>query len=140
MSIRLSTIALELGSFDLINRLPENPMAYIRGGQGLVGWGEALRIETRGENRIQELATKWRELAASANVEDQVKLPGTGLVAFGSIAFADDSAATSVLIVPKILLGVRDGRAWLTTVETEANTASTEAVEDFWLKDTEYGS
>jgi menaquinone-specific isochorismate synthase len=140
MSIRLSTIALELGSFDLINRLPENPMAYIRGGQGLVGWGEALRIEARGENRIQELATKWRELAASANVEDQVKLPGTGLVAFGSIAFAADSAATSVLIVPKILLGVRDGRAWLTSVETEANTASTEVVEDFWLNDAEYGS
>jgi menaquinone-specific isochorismate synthase len=140
MSIRLSTIALELGSFDLINRLPENPMAYIRGGQGLVGWGEALRIEARGENRIQELATKWRELATSANVEDKLKLPGTGLVAFGSIAFADDSAATSVLIVPKILLGVRDGRAWLTTVETDANTASTEAVEDFWLKDAEYGS
>lgn len=140
MSIRLSTIPLELGSFDLINRLPENPMAYIRGGQGLVGWGEALRIEARGENRIQELATKWRELAASANVEDLVKLPGTGLVAFGSIAFAADSAATSVLIVPKILLGVRDGRAWLTTVETEANTASTEVVEDFWLNDAEYGA
>jgi menaquinone-specific isochorismate synthase len=140
MSIRLSTIALELGSFDLINRLPENPMAYIRGGQGLVGWGEALRIEARGENRIQELATKWRELATSANVEDQLKLPGTGLVAFGSIAFADESSATSVLIVPRILLGVRDGRAWLTTVETEANPESTEAVEDFWLKDAEYGS
>ena len=140
MSIRLSTIALELGSFDLISRLPENPMAYIRGGQGLVGWGEALRIEARGENRIQELATKWRELATTAVVDDQVKLPGSGLVAFGSIAFADNSSATSVLIVPKVLLGVRDGRAWLTTVEADGNTASIDDVGEFWLSDAEYGA
>ena len=45
MSIRLSTIALELDAFNLIERLPENPLVYIRGGEGLVGWGEALRIE-----------------------------------------------------------------------------------------------
>ena len=138
MSIRLSTIALELGSFDLINRLPNNPMAHIRGGQGLVGWGEALRIEARGENRIQELATKWRELATTAVVDDQVNLPGSGLVAFGSIAFADNSSATSVLIVPKVLLGVRDGRAWLTTVEADGNTASIDDVGEFWLSDAGY--
>jgi menaquinone-specific isochorismate synthase len=120
MSIRLSTIALDLPAFELISRLPENPMAYIRGGEGLVGWGEALRIEASGSNRIQDLAKEWRSLAASAVIDDQVKLPGTGLVAFGSIAFADNSSTNSVLIVPKILLGIRDGRAWLTTVEATA--------------------
>ena len=72
MSIRLSTVALEQAGFNLIDRLPENPLAYIRGGEGLVGWGEALRIEARGENRIQDLAIKWRELAANAVVDDQV--------------------------------------------------------------------
>jgi menaquinone-specific isochorismate synthase len=137
MSIRLSTVALELGSFDLLNRLPENPMAYIRGGQGLVGWGEALRIEARGENRIQELATKWREVAAAATIDDQVQLPGTGLVAFGSIAFADNSSSASVLIVPKILLGVRDGRAWLTKISTDQDDLPANNPE-FWLTDSEY--
>jgi menaquinone-specific isochorismate synthase len=136
MSIRLSTIPLDIEAFDLIDRLPQNPLAYIRGGQGLVGWGEALRIEARGENRIQDLAAKWRELSNSAQVDDRVKLPGSGLVAFGSIAFADSSAASSSLIVPKVLLGVRDGRAWLTTVEIDAEGAnvSSEASEAFWSK------
>ncbi len=140
MSLRLSTIALDTDAFKLINRLPANPLAYIRGGEGLVGWGEALRLEATGANRIQDLAAKWRHLANTAVVDDQVKLPGTGLVAFGSIGFADSSAATSALIVPKILLGVRDGRTWLTTVETDAegHTVSTAEAEKFWGMDGAY--
>jgi len=142
MSIRLSTVALEQAGFNLIDRLPENPLAYIRGGEGLVGWGEALRIEARGENRIQDLAIKWRELAANALVDDQVKLPGTGLVAFGSIAFAESSSASSALIVPKILLGVRDGRAWVTTVEIDAKgkSVSLENSGKFWGQDGVYSA
>ena len=142
MSIRLSTIALELDAFNLIERLPENPLVYIRGGEGLVGWGEALRIEASGSNRINELAAKWRELAETAVIDDQVKLPGTGLVAFGSIAFADASSATSALIVPKILLGVRDGRAWLTTVETDVagHPISNLGAEKFWAADARYST
>jgi menaquinone-specific isochorismate synthase len=140
MSLRLSTIALEGDAFKLINRLPENPLAYIRGGEGLVGWGEALRIDAFGANRIKDLATKWRELAATSVVDDQVKLPGTGLVAFGSIAFADNSAAASSLIVPKILLGVRDGRVWLTTVETDEDehTLTHDGADKFWNQDGVY--
>jgi menaquinone-specific isochorismate synthase len=142
MSIRLSTVALEQAGFNLIDRLPENPLAYIRGGEGLVGWGEALRIEARGENRIQDLAIKWRELAANAVVDDQLKLPGTGLVAFGSIAFADSSSAASALIVPRILLGVRDGRAWVTTVEIDAKgkSVSLENSGKFWGQDGVYSA
>jgi menaquinone-specific isochorismate synthase len=140
MSIRLSTIPLDLTAFDLINRLPENPMAYIRGGEGLVGWGEALRIEASGTNRIQDLAKEWRALAASAVIDDQLKLPGTGLVAFGSIAFADNSSTSSVLIVPKILLGVRDGRSWLTVVESNTDGLAENSSESgkFWQADGTY--
>jgi menaquinone-specific isochorismate synthase len=39
------------------------------------------------------------------------------LVAFGSMAFADNSSAVRALIVPQVLLGVRDGRVWVTVVE-----------------------
>ena len=105
MPLRLSTVAIDGSGLALLEHLPENPLAYIRGGDGLVGWGEAVRIEAHGPNRIQDLSIKWRELSASAEVDDQVKLPGTGLVAFGSIAFADSSETASALIVPKILLG-----------------------------------
>lgn len=138
MPLRLSTIALDGAELSLFAHLPANPLVYIRGGDGLVGWGEAVRLEAHGANRIQELSTKWRELAASAEVDDQVKLPGSGLVAFGSIAFADASAASSALIVPKVLLGLRDGRAWLTTVELDAegHAVDLNGAENFWATET----
>lgn len=138
MPLRLSTIALDGAELSLLAHLPANPLVYIRGGDGLVGWGEAVRLEAHGANRIQELSTKWRELAASAEVDDQVKLPGSGLVAFGSIAFADASAASSALIVPKVLLGLRDGRAWLTTVELDAegHAVDLNGAENFWATET----
>ena len=142
MPLRLSTVALEGAGLALISHLPENPLAYIRAGEGLVGWGEAVRLEASGPNRIQELSTKWRELAATAVIDDQVKLPGSGLVAFGSIAFADSSTTASALIVPKILLGVRDGRAWLTTVELDADGHSVDlaGAEKFWQTSATYAA
>jgi menaquinone-specific isochorismate synthase len=127
MPLRLSTIALDGAGLSLLEHLPENPLAYIRGGDGLVGWGEAVRLEAHGPNRIQDLSAQWQALAAAAEVDDQVRLPGSGLVAFGSIAFADSSETSSALIVPKVLLGLRDGRAWLTTVELDADGHSVDA-------------
>lgn len=100
----------------LIELLPPNPTSFIRNGGGIIGWGEAARITATGANRIAELGRKWRELVAGADIDDQVDLPGTGLVAFGSIAFADESSLESVLIVPEIIIGSRDGRMWLTSV------------------------
>jgi menaquinone-specific isochorismate synthase len=140
MSIRLSTIAIENQDFKLIEHLPENPMVYIRAGEGLVGWGEAVRLEATGPNRIASLAKQWRELAELATVDDRVNLPGTGLVAFGSMAFADTSEVKSALIVPQILLGVRDGRVWLTTVESVNGQALPAAgVSKFWSVAGKYG-
>jgi menaquinone-specific isochorismate synthase len=100
----------------LVEQLPETPTAFFRNGGGIIGFGEAVRLTATGANRIASLAAQWRELVATASVEDSVNLPGTGLVAFGSIAFADSSSSESVLIVPKAIIGSRDGRSWLTTV------------------------
>jgi menaquinone-specific isochorismate synthase len=100
----------------LVEQLPETPTAFIRNGGGIIGFGEAVRLTATGTKRIASLAAQWRELVATASVEDSVNLPGTGLVAFGSIAFADSSSSESVLIVPKAIIGSRDGRSWLTTV------------------------
>ena len=50
------------------------------------------------------------------DVVDPLGIPGTGLVALGSFAFSDRSAATSVLIVPSIVIGRRAGRSWITRI------------------------
>lgn len=118
--LQLRSVALSSDSdFSLADHLPIGASAFLRNGEGLVGFGEAVRLSARGPRRMQELAEAWRTLVARTVVDDQVKHTGSGLVAFGSFAFADDSSAESVLIVPKVLLGVRDGRRWLTSVVGE---------------------
>lgn len=136
MKLTLTTRELNTDTFALLEHLPENPMTFIRGGCGIVGWGEAIRLESNlAAGRVADLAAKWRALVAEAVVTDEVQLPGTGLVAFGTFAFSDESAATSVLIVPKVILGSRDGRVWLTTVDNQAAEEN-----DFWSKAQSYSS
>lgn len=91
---------------------------FLRDGKLLVGHGEALRISAKGPNRIQELSAKWRELVQAATIDDEVQLPGSGLVAFSSITFSPQSNYESVLIVPEELFVVRGDQAWKTTFET----------------------
>lgn len=95
---------------------PRHPLLWMRRGEGIVGLGETLRIETSGPDRVADAAAAWTELAADADVDDRVGLPGTGLVAFGAFAFADESESTSVLVVPELVLGRREGRAWVTRI------------------------
>ena len=97
-----------------------DPLLFLRRKQGVAGIGEALRLEFSGEDRMRDAAIAWRSLVSAATITDPVGLPGTGLVALGSFAFSRDSAATSVLIVPSILIGRRDGRSWITRVNTDA--------------------
>ncbi|WP_010205406.1 isochorismate synthase [Salinibacterium sp. PAMC 21357] len=95
---------------------PDHPLAFVRNGDGIVGIGELLRLEFHGANRFSEATAAWNELSRTAVVHDSVKRAGTGLVAFGSFAFADSSAAVSVLIVPRIIIGSRDGIQWVTSI------------------------
>lgn len=101
---------------------PREPLLWVRRGDGLVGQGVAHRIVTRGPERFAEAARQWRELVSRADVEDGVGLVGSGLVAFGSFAFADASQAESVLLVPRRLIGIRDGRCWVTRIWAEGET------------------
>ncbi|MEY4390771.1 MAG: hypothetical protein RLZZ400_514 [Actinomycetota bacterium] len=101
----------------LLEQLPANPTTFIRGGDGIIGWGRVATLTARGKDRIADLSRQWREFAASVEVVDPLREPGTGLVAFGTIAFADDSEAESVLVVPQVILGSRDGQSWITVID-----------------------
>ena len=111
----------------LLELLPrDESLAWVRRGEGLVGWGEAVRIGTVGPDRFGKAQRAWQQLIARAVVRDEVGLPGTGPVAFGSFAFSPRSAAGGVLIVPEVVVGCRGGRYWLTTVGAGAVVPSTE--------------
>lgn len=101
----------------LLHASSDAPLVFLRGTDGIVGLGEAVRLTFSGPTRVADAASAWRRLAASAHVVDAVGLPGSGLVALGSFAFADDSAAASVLIVPSVILGRRGSVSWMTRVD-----------------------
>jgi len=118
------TVSLELpAEASLLDMLPEDhPVTWLRRGDGLVGCGVAAEIRTSGPARFQEANTWWRELTARAIVRSDVDEPGSGLVAFGTFAFADgsgdDPSSESTLVVPEVILGRRGDTAWLTTVSS----------------------
>lgn len=95
---------------------PQDPLVWTRGDRGCAGSGEVLRLSFSGPDRIAEAARAWSGIAAAATVDDPVRLPGTGLVAFGVFAFDDASEAESVLVVPRILVARHRGIAWVTEV------------------------
>ena len=105
----------------LIDLLPADaPLAWVRRGDGLVAWGEALRITTTGAERFADAEHAWHDVVAHAVVRDEVGLPGSGPVAFGSFAFDDSSPSGGVLVVPRVVVGRRGAHAWLTTIDAGA--------------------
>ncbi|GAB6901168.1 isochorismate synthase [Kineosporia succinea] len=104
----------------LLALLPPGPsLAWVRHGEGLVGWGEVLRVTGHGESRFDTAARTWAEVAKRAVIRDEVRLPGTGPVAFGSFAFSPSSPDGGALIVPEVVVGHRGGTWWLTTISAD---------------------
>ena len=103
----------------LVDLLPaEHPFAWVRRGEGLVGWGVAARVRTSGVTRFADADKWWRETTGRAVVQNDVDEPGTGLICFGSFAFADEPG-DSELVVPSYVVGRRGDRTWLTTILPE---------------------
>jgi len=94
----------------------ENPLTFQRLGQGFVGLGQALRLSFRGPERFRDASKAWRDLVASASVDDAVSRPGTGLVCFGAFTFSDTSSEESVLIVPQVVIGRHGSTSWRTDI------------------------
>ncbi|MFM8351012.1 MAG: isochorismate synthase MenF [Actinomycetales bacterium] len=101
----------------LLALLPnDHPSAWVRHGEGLVGWGVAAELQVRGFERFSRTQRWWNSWCQAATVDDTVAVPGSGPVAFGSFTF-DPDAWSSIVIVPKVIVGRRGGQAWMTVVE-----------------------
>jgi len=116
-SLTVRTVELAAATVpDLMAVLPPTaPLAWIQHGEGLVGWGEAARFTVSGPDRFQRAVAWWQSLGLSPELHAGLGIPGSGPVVFGSFAFAD-SPTPSVLVLPRVLLGRRSGRTWLTTI------------------------
>ncbi|TDW88694.1 isochorismate synthase [Kribbella sp. VKM Ac-2566] len=102
-------------SAQLLDHLPaEGGLAWVRRGDGHVGWGVAARLDVAGGNRFQEAMTWWQELTSAAVIRDEVGVPGSGLVCFGSFGFTDQDPGE--LVVPDMIVGRRGDTTWVTTI------------------------
>ncbi|MBY3554616.1 isochorismate synthase [Modestobacter lapidis] len=98
----------------LLDLVPDiGALSWVRRGEGLVGWGEAARLEVTGPGALAEADAWWQARVRDLAVDDPLGVPGSGAVVFASIAF-DPAAGTSVFVVPEVVLGRRDGQTWLT--------------------------
>jgi menaquinone-specific isochorismate synthase len=102
---------------DLLSWLPAGQaFAFLRGSDGLVGWGEAVRLPAASVARSgADVAAEVEGLLSAMTRRDDVGVPGSGPVAIASLVF-DPIATGSVVVVPKVVLGRRSGRSWLTLV------------------------
>ncbi|KGN38221.1 isochorismate synthase [Knoellia subterranea] len=99
---------------------PRDTTSWVRRGEGLVGWGRAASVTAHGADRFAALEAWWRSVSSSAVVRDEVDLPGTGPVAFGSISYAAESPVGATLVVPSVVIGRRGDQWWVTTTSTDA--------------------
>ena len=120
-SIPVKTIEISHG-LDLFKLLPEtNSFAWVRGGDGVIGIGEFERFEVGGGNvngntqdRFDQMRAWWHAKLAKFIVSDDLHISGTGPIAFISASF--DPAENSVVVIPKIIIGQRNGKSWLTWI------------------------
>lgn len=124
MTRTLRTLTVPLDGESTPGGLPsylvrDDVLCWTRREAGLVGFGEVARFTATGPERFLEADIWWRHLVIEADITDHVECPGTGPVAFGSFAFSKVSAHESRLIVPEIVVGLRDGRTWLTQIRAD---------------------
>ncbi|MEJ6607097.1 MAG: isochorismate synthase [Candidatus Planktophila sp.] len=120
MASLLSVTTARLGEhLPLLELLPDSsPLTWVRGGDGLVGWGNYATTTVSGPNRFVDARTWWHQELEKLAISDSVHTSGTGPILFTSFSF--DQSEDSVLIIPKVLVGMRNGVSWITWIGDEA--------------------
>jgi menaquinone-specific isochorismate synthase len=75
---------------------------FLRNDKQIIGTGSAIQITARGKNRVAELAAGWKEILATAEIDNQSGISSAGLIALTSITFSENSSQDSVLYVPMV--------------------------------------
>lgn len=97
----------------LLELLPDShPVSWVRGGDGLVGWGVHATTTVKGPNRFRDARHWWHEELKKLAVTDSVHINGTGPILFTSFSFSPDEE--SVLVIPQVIVGQRAEQSWIT--------------------------
>ena len=112
------TITTELlGDHPLLSSISTSAQlstAWIRSGDGLVGFGIYKKLEVVGESRFAQARSWWQSEVANFSIHNNVHGSGTGPILFTSFSFDEDQP--SVLIIPQIVIGQKNGKSWITWI------------------------
>ncbi|MEI6406249.1 MAG: isochorismate synthase [Actinomycetes bacterium] len=118
MSTTLTTELLgELPPLSQIATNSDLSTSWIRGGDGLIGFGTWASTTVTGIHRFDDARRWWREELAKLTIQNNVHGSGTGPILFGSFSFSE--SGESRLVIPKILVGQKNGKSWITWVGDE---------------------
>ena len=101
-------------TLDLISTDLELTTTWIRGGEGLIGFGEWKSTSVKGKNRFADARKWWHEQLSTLKIQNNVHGSGTGPILFSSFAF--DSSEESKLVIPEIIIGHKGGKSWITWI------------------------
>ena len=88
--------------------------AWIRSGDGLIGFGEYRKIEISGADRFKQARTWWNQQLSEFKIQNNVHGSGTGPILFTSFSF--DPHQSSVLVIPEIVLAKKGNKSWVTWI------------------------
>ena len=102
----------------LLDLLPDSqPFAWVRAGEGLVGWGVHATTTVSGPHRFADARHWWQKQLESFAVTNTVHGNGTGPVLFSSFSFSPQDV--SVLVIPRVIVGNKAGKSWITWIGSE---------------------
>ncbi len=112
---RLRVVTREVDAIDdvLAYAHPNDPLFWSRRGDAIAAFDPVWELSQSGDT---DLGERWRELAANAEIDDAVGVPGTGLIAFGALAFDRESTTPCTLRVPSVIVGRRGDHSWVTLI------------------------
>ena len=108
-----------LGShLPLLDLLPDaQPFAWVRMGEGIVGWGVHATTTVSGPHRFSDARHWWQKQLESFAVTNTVHGNGTGPVLFTSFSFSPEDV--SVLVIPKVIVGKKGDKSWITWIGSD---------------------
>ena len=102
--------------------------SWLRGGDGLIGFGIWKSITVKGPNRFNQARDWWRTNLSAFDIHNNVHGSGTGPILFSSFSF--DENEESYLVIPQIIVGQKSGKSWITWVgSTEQPSLTTNVAE-----------
>ena len=111
----------------LLELLPKGEnFSWVRGGDGVVGWGVHASTTVKGPNRFNDARAWWHSQLEKFAITNNVQGSATGPILFTSFSFSPEEE--SVLVIPKVIVGMNSGNSWITWVGSESQPQLQESI------------